>query len=239
MTPVEAMEDTPARQAARSGPPVATGKRRLRRKLFILGLVVVLASGGVFGAKVLTYRPIEFAVDGGVQFPDVPGQTLRNPDDRQTNAIRSAEKNGIVIRYRENGRFSVDFDIRNRGDWEVVVSSLPPPPPEGSLVVLEGVHMAKTINQIGVSPMVPFRAFTLKPDDLRHLEFRYRFVDCFASPTDEDWATNQGSFYGIGPQKVEYQVFRVPRRVKLEQPYEILFHFTTPPDSAECRGNRN
>jgi len=231
------MEDTPERQEAQAEPPQATRKQGLRRKLFILGLVVVLASGGIFVVKVLSYRPLEFAVDGGVSFPDVPGQPLRDPEDRYTNETHSFDRE-FVIRYRPNGRLSVDFDIRNRGDWEVVVSDLPHPA-DSSLVVLEGVHMAQAFNQIGRSPTVPFRAFTLKPDEFRHLEFRYRFVDCFLSPTDEHWAMDTGTFTGLGAQRVEYEVFRIPRSVELERPYRILFNYRAPPDASACRGRRN
>lgn len=238
MTPTEAIDDTPAAKSAPSEPSEATQKHGLRRRLFVLGLVVVVASSGLVGVKVFSYQPLEFAVDGGVSFLEGPGQTLLDPDDRHRGDTPPFDDEiEIIVRYRANGRFSVDFDIRNRGDWEVVVSALPQPP--RGLVVLEGVQMAKTVNRIGKSPMVPFHSFTLKPDDLRHLELTYQFVDCFLSPTDEDWAKDVGTFTGLGDQRVEYRVFRVRRSVELELPYRILFNYRTPPDAAACRGRRN
>ena len=170
--------DTPAKRARRRGS---------RGRSSFVGAVVLIVAGTLFaGSRGIGPTAAPVRLEGG--FTVVSTSHFNVPVSNPATITKHEtlfHDSEFLVEYRDNAQWVETFGLHNKGARPVRIDAIIPSE-NNFLLDVVGVHVADASYREerrlpdgrmrqGPTAMLPFRPFTLAPDDHRFVEFTYRF----------------------------------------------------------------
>jgi hypothetical protein len=183
------------------------------RRWLIVGGALVLVLGLLIGGRAWV-RGQEYVTHGSTS--RVPVQARVVEDD---NAAPDEPQEIAIVPYRDGARVVYGLALRNDGPLSVEVEEVAPLERRDESFFLfrtTAVRMGET-SQPGTDAPLPFRPFTLEPDQERYIEIEGVLEDCeYHAP---------GSSTLISAQFVRFEVLRQSLEAEVVLPTTIEFRF--------------